>query len=63
MKTYTTKPSEDLGSIARKFGMPSWKYLYQLNKDKIGDNPDLLAEGTALKIPEWNSTSGDAVAR
>ncbi len=59
MKTYTTKPNDSLGSIARKFGMPSWKYLYQLNKDKISDNPDLLAEGTVLKIPQWDSTSGD----
>jgi LysM repeat protein len=59
MKTYTSKPNEDLGSIARKFGLPSWKYLYQLNKDKIGDNPDLLKEGTFLKIPQWDSTSGD----
>lgn len=63
MKTYTTKPNEDLGSIARKFGMPSWKYLYQLNKDKIGDNPDLLKEGTVLQIPEWDSTSGDELLR
>jgi len=59
MKTYTSKPNDSLGSIARKFGMPSWKYLYQLNKDKISDNPDLLAEGTVLKIPQWDSTSGD----
>jgi LysM repeat protein len=59
MKTYTTKPNEDLGSIARKFGMPSWKYLYQINKDTIGDNPDLLKAGTVLNIPQWDSTSGD----
>jgi len=59
MKTHTSKPDEDLGSIAAKFGLPSWKYLYQLNKDKIGDNPDLLKEGTVLKIPQWDSTGGD----
>jgi hypothetical protein len=59
MKTYTSKPNEDLGQIARKFGLPSWKYLYQLNKDKIGDNPDLLKEGTVLQIPQWDSTGGD----
>jgi LysM repeat protein len=63
MKTYTSKPNDSLGSIARKFGMPSWKYLYQLNKDKIGDNPDLLAEGTVLKIPEWDSTGGDEILK
>ncbi len=59
MKIYTTKPNEDLGSIARKFGIPSWKYLYKINKDKIGDNPDLLKEGIVLKIPQWDSTCGD----
>jgi len=59
MKTYTSKSNEDLGSIASKFGMPSWKYLYELNKEAIGDNPDLLKEGTKLKIPQWDSTGGD----
>jgi hypothetical protein len=59
MKTHTSEPDEDLGAIAAKFGLPSWKYLYQLNKDKIGDNPDLLKEGTVLKIPQWDSTGGD----
>jgi len=59
MKKYTVKPNEDLGSIAKKFWLPSWKYLYELNKDVIGDNPDLLKEGTKLQIPQWDSTSGD----
>ena len=59
MKTYTTKPNDTLGSIADAFGMPSWKYLYKINKDKIGDNPDLLKEGLPLDIPQWDSTTGD----
>lgn len=59
MKIYTVKPNDNLGNIARRFGIPSWKYLYQINKDKIGDNPDMLQVGTDLKIPEWDSTSGD----
>jgi hypothetical protein len=59
MKKYTVKPNEDLGSIARKFGVSSWKYLYEINKDVIGDNPDLLKEGTKLQIPQWDSTTGD----
>ncbi len=59
MKTYTSQPNEDLGIIAKKFGMPSWKYLYELNKEKIGDNPDLLQSGIELDIPEWDTTSGD----
>jgi len=59
MIKYTSQPNEDLGIIAQKFGMPSWKYLYELNKEKIGDNPDLLKSGTELDIPEWDTTSGD----
>jgi hypothetical protein len=62
-KIYIIKPGEDLGIIAKKFRLPSWKYLYQLNKDKIGDNPDLLKAGTELTIPQWDSTSGDELIR
>ena len=54
--TYTVQQGDDLGLIAEKFGMPSWKYLYELNRDVIGDNPDLLKEGTELQIPQWDST-------
>ncbi len=57
--TYTVKPGEDQGSIGRKYCVVSWKYLYELNKDAIGDNPDLLQPGTKLTIPMWDSTSGD----
>jgi hypothetical protein len=59
MPKYTVKQGEDLGSIAEKYCLPSWKYLYELNKDAIGDNPDLLKPGARLSIPEWNATSGD----
>ncbi|MFW6221930.1 MAG: hypothetical protein ACOC4C_05635, partial [Fibrobacterota bacterium] len=33
--------------------------LYELNKDAIGKNPDLLQGGTKLQIPQWDSTGGD----
>jgi len=52
MKTCTSKPSDDRGSIARKFCMPSWKYLYEQNKNEIGENPDLLKAESKLKIPQ-----------
>jgi hypothetical protein len=58
MKVYTTKTGATLGSVARKFEMPSWKYLYEINKSKIGDNPDLLKEGTILQIPLLDTTGG-----
>jgi hypothetical protein len=59
MPKCTVKQGEDLGSIAEKYCLPSWKYLYELNKDAIGENPDLLEPGTKLSIPLWDSTSGD----
>lgn len=58
-KTHCVEEKETLGSIAAKYGLPTWKYLYQLNRDTIGDNPDLLKTGTELKIPQWDSTGGD----
>jgi hypothetical protein len=56
---YTSASDDDLGSIAHRFGLPSWKYLYEKNKQAIGDNPDLLKPGTLLEVPQWDSTSGD----
>lgn len=56
---HVVEEGESLGSIARTYGLPSWKYLYEINKDTIGENPDLLKKGTHLQIPQWDSTSGD----
>jgi hypothetical protein len=56
---HTVKKGEDLGMIAQRFRLPSWKYLYEYNKEKIGDNPDLFEPGTEIEIPQWDSTSGD----
>ncbi len=47
-----------LKKVVHKYGIFSWKYLYELNKDAIGDNPDLLAVGTVLTIPGFESTIG-----
>jgi hypothetical protein len=57
-KQYEVKKGETLGDIARKLRLPSWKYLYQLNRDTIGDNPDLLNEGTVLNIPVIEESKG-----
>jgi hypothetical protein len=56
-KTYTVQAKETIGKIASRFNLPSWKYLYDLNKNVIGDNPDILKEGLSLTIPVWQSTS------
>ncbi|NLD98754.1 MAG: hypothetical protein GX640_02675 [Fibrobacter sp.] len=63
MPIYKTKRNDDLRTIASIFKLPSWKYLYQINRRIIGDNPDLLPEGIDLEIPEWDSTSGDEKIR
>lgn len=63
LKKYTVKEGENLGVIAAKFAMPSWKYLYELNKGAIGDNPDLLNAGTVLKIPVGEESSGYQLLR
>lgn len=55
--SYAVQSKETLGKIAAKFYLPSWKYLYEINKAKIGDNPDMLKPGTELTIPKWESTS------
>ena len=58
---HTVEAGEDLGSIAHAYGLASWKYLYEYDKNKqtIGDNPDLLKEGTGLLIPKKDSACGD----
>ena len=62
-KKYTVKEGETLGIISKKFGMPSWKYLYELNKDVIGENPDLLKAGTVLNIPIIEESLGYQLLR
>ncbi|MBN1601303.1 MAG: LysM peptidoglycan-binding domain-containing protein [Chitinispirillaceae bacterium] len=32
---YITESHDTLGSIAKKFGLSSWKYLYEYNKNLI----------------------------
>lgn len=57
--THIVEEGESIGTISRMYRLPTWKYLYQINKDKIGKNPDSLQKGIELLIPQWDSTSGD----
>jgi hypothetical protein len=57
-KSYIVKDNETLDKVAEKFKIPSWKHLYQLNKNVIGDNPDILKVGTVLKIPVIEESPG-----
>ncbi|MFA5336157.1 MAG: OmpA family protein [Candidatus Omnitrophota bacterium] len=51
-KEYTVKKGDTLSSIARaEYGKANrWKYLYELNKEKIKD-PNKLKAGTKIVIP------------
>ena len=56
---HVVQPGETLSMLADMYNLASWKYLYSLNEDTVGDNPDLLKPGTELSIPQWDTTSGD----
>ena len=57
-KFYRVKEGEDLGFIAKKFWLPSWKYLYEINRDRIGDNPDILKVGIKIEVPQIENSTG-----
>jgi hypothetical protein len=50
--TYTVKKGDNLWNIAKgEFGKgTAWTSIYELNRDIIGDNPDLIEPGMNLKI-------------
>lgn len=52
-KMYTVKRGDSLSKIAKTvYGdMHRWKDIYQANRDRIGDNPDLIQPGWELRIP------------
>lgn len=47
--TYIVKKGDTLIKIAKKYNM-NWKELYELNKNVIGNNPNLIKIGMVLKI-------------
>jgi nucleoid-associated protein YgaU len=53
-KIYTIKSGDNLSDIAKEqLGDANrWKEIYALNKDVIGDDPDLIHPGTKLKLPD-----------
>jgi nucleoid-associated protein YgaU len=52
-KTYTVDSGDNLSAIARQeLGDANrWREIYELNKEVIGDNPDLIQPGMELKLP------------
>ena len=52
-KTYTVDSGDSLSAIAQQeLGDANrWREIYELNKDVIGDNADLIQPGMELKLP------------
>ena len=48
---YTVVRGDTLSKIARKFGLPSWRLVYDANRAVIGPNPSLIHPGQVLTIP------------
>ncbi|NLG61099.1 MAG: LysM peptidoglycan-binding domain-containing protein, partial [Candidatus Cloacimonetes bacterium] len=49
-KTITVASGDTLSALGEKHGIP-WRELYQLNKDVIGGDPNLIKPGQVLKLP------------
>ena len=48
--TYTVQPGDTLGKLARTY-CTTWQEIYNINRQTIGDNPNLITVGTVLIIP------------
>lgn len=55
-KKYTVKTGDSLSKIAANYGA-SWKQIYELNREMIGDNPNVIRSGMELLIPEDSNSS------
>ena len=53
-RTYTVRPGDSLSKIAKALlgDAKKWRVLYEVNKDVVGSNPDLIKPGQVLKIPK-----------
>lgn len=50
-KFYTVKNGDNLSVIAARYHLSSWNTLYDMNRDIIGANPNLIHPGLRLRIP------------
>lgn len=48
---------ESLSRIAQEYGIEDWRELYEMNKDIIGKNPNMINPGTVLRLPNGNNKS------
>lgn len=56
-RTYVVRPGDSLWSIARAHPAPAgdvglrWRAIWRDNRDVVGDDPDLIHPGQALRLP------------
>ena len=52
-QSYTVVKGDSLSKIAKRFyGDPGkWRKLYEVNKQVVGSNPDLIKPGQVLSLP------------
>ena len=59
---YAVRPGDSLWSIAQSFPVPStsvdrrWRAIWNANRDVVGDDPDLIIPGQALRLPPTHTT-------
>ena len=55
-QVHSVQPGENLMSIAKAYYGPKqaahWITLYNLNRNVIGENPDMISSGMELLIPD-----------
>lgn len=54
--TYVVQPGDTLGKIALEY-CTSWKEIYDLNRDTIGKDPNVIRPGMVLTVPAYCSGS------
>lgn len=62
---YVVRPGDSLWSIARTHPDDAtdveerWRAIWRANRDVVGDDPDLILPGQALRLPTTRRTDGD----
>lgn len=50
-RVHTVVANDSLSKIARQYGLPSWRVLYEKNRNVIGTDPNIIRPGQKLVIP------------